>query len=157
MHYPDSKPTSLCSLSIMLHSREATNTNFMVFALTRLGVQPTIYYTRDGHANHYYRCCPIGDLCFMWGCSINMSYENVRRPVLSWHRDLAQRSPKQVKWATFTSWFQWNCHISATSYWNIVFFFFKVWMEMKVFIVDRDYWEKGVPLVHVFIGRKVSL
>jgi hypothetical protein len=53
MHYPNSKPTSLCSLSLMLHSTEATNTNFIVFALTRLGLQPTIYYTGDGHANHY--------------------------------------------------------------------------------------------------------
>jgi hypothetical protein len=32
MHYPNSKPTSLCSLSLMLHSTEATNTNFIVFA-----------------------------------------------------------------------------------------------------------------------------
>ena len=34
-------------------SGEATNTNFMVFGLTRLGLGPTIYRTRDEHANHY--------------------------------------------------------------------------------------------------------
>ena len=34
-HYPDSKTTSLCSLSLLLYilSREATNTNFIFFGL----------------------------------------------------------------------------------------------------------------------------
>ena len=31
-------------------SGEATNTNFMVFGLTRSGLEPTIYHTRDEHA-----------------------------------------------------------------------------------------------------------
>ena len=34
-------------------SREATNTNFIVFGLTRPGLVPTIYHIRDEHANHY--------------------------------------------------------------------------------------------------------
>ena len=34
-------------------SGEATNTNFIVFGLTRPGVEPTIYHTRGEHANHY--------------------------------------------------------------------------------------------------------
>ena len=34
-------------------SGEATNTNFIVFGLTRPGLEPTIYYTRDEHTNHY--------------------------------------------------------------------------------------------------------
>ena len=34
-------------------SGEATNTNFIVFGLTRLGLEPTIYRTRGEHANHY--------------------------------------------------------------------------------------------------------
>jgi hypothetical protein len=34
-------------------SGEATNTNFIVFGLTRPGIDPTIYRTRDEHANHY--------------------------------------------------------------------------------------------------------
>jgi hypothetical protein len=33
--------------------REATNTNFIVFGLTRPGLEPTIYRTRGKHANHY--------------------------------------------------------------------------------------------------------
>ena len=37
---------SLCSFSLMLLSREATNTNFIVFGLTRSGLKPTIYHTR---------------------------------------------------------------------------------------------------------------
>ena len=32
---------------------EATNTIFIVFGLTRLGIEPTIYRTRSEHANHY--------------------------------------------------------------------------------------------------------
>jgi hypothetical protein len=34
-------------------SGEATNTNFIVFGLTRQGIEPTIYRTRGEHANHY--------------------------------------------------------------------------------------------------------
>jgi hypothetical protein len=32
---------------------EATNTNFIVFGLTRPGLEHTIYRTRGEHANHY--------------------------------------------------------------------------------------------------------
>ena len=32
---------------------EATHTIFIVFGLTRLGIEPTIYRTRSEHANHY--------------------------------------------------------------------------------------------------------
>jgi hypothetical protein len=34
-------------------SGEATNTNFIVFGLTRSGIDPMIYHTRGEHANHY--------------------------------------------------------------------------------------------------------
>jgi hypothetical protein len=34
-------------------SREATNTNFIVFGLILLGLEPTIYRTGGEHANHY--------------------------------------------------------------------------------------------------------
>jgi len=34
-------------------SGEATNTNLIVFGLTRWGLKPTIYLTRGEHANHY--------------------------------------------------------------------------------------------------------
>jgi hypothetical protein len=34
-------------------SEEATNTNFIVFGLTRSGLEPTIYHTRFEHANNY--------------------------------------------------------------------------------------------------------
>ena len=36
-----------------MHSGEATNTNFIVFGLTRPGLEPTIYHTRGEHANVY--------------------------------------------------------------------------------------------------------
>ena len=32
---------------------EATHTNCIVFGLTRSGLEPTIYRTREEHANHY--------------------------------------------------------------------------------------------------------
>jgi hypothetical protein len=32
---------------------EATNTNFLVFGLTRPGLEPMIYHTRSEYANHY--------------------------------------------------------------------------------------------------------
>jgi hypothetical protein len=34
-------------------SREATNTNYIVFGFTRSGLEPTIYCTRGEHGNHY--------------------------------------------------------------------------------------------------------
>ena len=34
-------------------SGEATNTNFIVFGLTRPELEPTIFRTRNEHANHY--------------------------------------------------------------------------------------------------------
>jgi hypothetical protein len=57
IHYPDSEPTSLCSFSLMLG--DATNTNFIVFSLIRLGLDAIIYNTGGEHANHYttnYQC-----------------------------------------------------------------------------------------------------
>ena len=33
--------------------REATNSNFIVFGLTRPGLEPTMYSTRGEHVNHY--------------------------------------------------------------------------------------------------------
>jgi hypothetical protein len=40
-------------LSICRLFREATNTNFIFFCLTRSGLEPIIYHTRGMHANHY--------------------------------------------------------------------------------------------------------
>jgi hypothetical protein len=37
----------------MLSGEATTNTNFIVFGLTRSGLEPTIYSTRGEHANHY--------------------------------------------------------------------------------------------------------
>jgi hypothetical protein len=34
-------------------SQEGANTNFLVFGLTRMGIEPMIYCTSGGHANHY--------------------------------------------------------------------------------------------------------
>ena len=35
-------------------NREATNTKFIVFSLTHLGLEPTIYHIRGKDANHYF-------------------------------------------------------------------------------------------------------
>jgi hypothetical protein len=49
--YAESEITSLCSIYLFLG--EATNTNFVVFGLTRPGLEPTIYRTQHEHSNHY--------------------------------------------------------------------------------------------------------
>jgi len=36
-----------------MFSGKATNTNFIVFGLTRPEIEPTIYRTRGEHANNY--------------------------------------------------------------------------------------------------------
>jgi len=35
-------------------SKEAANTNIIVFGLTQQGMEPTIFSTRGKQANHYY-------------------------------------------------------------------------------------------------------
>ena len=48
-----SQPVFALSPELRMLSGEATNTNFIVFGLTRLGLEPTIYRTQGKHANHY--------------------------------------------------------------------------------------------------------
>jgi hypothetical protein len=45
---------------------EATNTNFIVFGLTRPGLEPTIYRTLCDHANHYATDAVIHQDQIMW-------------------------------------------------------------------------------------------
>jgi hypothetical protein len=53
-HYPDSESTSICSFSLMLRAyRRSRNFFFIVFGLTRPGLESTIYHTRDENDNHY--------------------------------------------------------------------------------------------------------
>jgi hypothetical protein len=55
MHYPDSERQSVFALSpqCCVLSGEATNTNFIVFGLTRPGLELTTYRIRGEHVNHY--------------------------------------------------------------------------------------------------------
>ena len=48
-----SQPVFTPSPSCCVLSGEATQINFIVFGLTRPGLEPTIYHTRGEHANHY--------------------------------------------------------------------------------------------------------
>ena len=48
-----SQPVFALSPECCMLSREATNTKFIVLGLTRSGLEPMIYHTRVGHANHY--------------------------------------------------------------------------------------------------------
>ena len=48
-----SQPIFALSSYCCVLSGEATNTNFIVFGLTRSGLEPMIYRTRGEHANHY--------------------------------------------------------------------------------------------------------
>jgi hypothetical protein len=49
---PNQPVITLTPLCCVL-SGEATNTNFIIFGLTRPGIEPTIYRIRDEHATHY--------------------------------------------------------------------------------------------------------
>jgi hypothetical protein len=49
---PSQPVITLTNLYCVL-SGEATNTNFIIFGLTRPGIEPTIYRIRDEHANDY--------------------------------------------------------------------------------------------------------
>ena len=44
---------------------ETTNTNFIVFALTRPGLKPTIYHTIGEHTNHYATDAVLTDLMYL--------------------------------------------------------------------------------------------
>ena len=47
-----SQPVFVLSPQWWVLSREATNTNFIVFGLTWLGLEPTIHHIRGEHASH---------------------------------------------------------------------------------------------------------
>ena len=47
------KPVFALCLYCCVLSGEATNTNLIVFGLTRQGLKPTIYHTRGKQTNHY--------------------------------------------------------------------------------------------------------
>jgi hypothetical protein len=44
-------------------SREAANTNFIVFGLTWPELKPTIYHTREEYANHYITDVVLKEKC----------------------------------------------------------------------------------------------
>ena len=55
-------------------SGEATNTNFLVFGLTRSGLQPRIYHTRGEHVDHY-TTDAVDD--FFYKVKISTNYEKI--------------------------------------------------------------------------------
>ena len=59
---------------------EATNTNFIVFGLTRPVLEPTIYRTRDEQANRYAIDVVLDDLV-LFNKIVDMKY-NVHDPFL---------------------------------------------------------------------------
>ena len=91
-----SQPVFALSLQCCVLSEEATNNNFIVFGLTRQGLEPTIYHTWGEHATMRFPCLKTSlNVCF---CSYTLK---------------DQGSPNQAKWATFSPWFQWNHPISV--------------------------------------------
>jgi hypothetical protein len=46
-------PTNYIGLFVQSAFEASTLTNLIVFGLTRPGLEPTIYHTRDEHAIHY--------------------------------------------------------------------------------------------------------
>ena len=62
---------SLHSNQCCVISGEATNTNVIVFGLTRTGLEPTIYRTRDDKANHYATDAVLDFIVFLLTCGIS--------------------------------------------------------------------------------------
>jgi hypothetical protein len=65
-------PVSALTVKSYALSREATNTNFIVFGLTWPGLEPMIYHIRgEQHANHYTHSTHAASLGSKWdprGC-----------------------------------------------------------------------------------------
>jgi hypothetical protein len=75
-HYTDFDPTSVCSYSLkLLLSRVATHTNFIIFGLIRLGLDPTMYRNRGKPFNHY-----TADMISIFSClSKAMTWISIRK------------------------------------------------------------------------------
>jgi hypothetical protein len=58
-------------------SGEATNTNFIVFGLTRPGLEPMIYRTLGEHANHYTIDASLNKIISIFTIKVNIRY-NIR-------------------------------------------------------------------------------
>jgi hypothetical protein len=56
-------------------SGEATNTNLIIFGFTRLELEPTIYSTRDVHANYYNTTDAVWDYWIISQIAVNL-YKN---------------------------------------------------------------------------------
>ena len=87
-------------------SGEATHTNFIVFGLTRPGLEPTIYRTQCEHANQYNT-----DAVFRRGT-------HVQRPLqLEWQRPIYLISHWILTWfitPIYAWWFGWFMVLNAT-------------------------------------------
>jgi hypothetical protein len=64
--------TAYFSLILRVFSKEATNTNFIVFGLTRPGLEPNIYHTRGENANHY-----TTDVVYCKNCWIGVKQQSL--------------------------------------------------------------------------------
>ena len=93
-NYLDSDPTSLCSFSfVVCAQRGARNTNIIVFALTRSGLDPTFYCTRVwiGKSLQWYELevVRVDDGTSLHGTSWQWyeltSYRQMHGDVISWH------------------------------------------------------------------------
>ena len=75
---------------------EATNTNFIVFCLTPLGLESMIYRTRGEHTNHYATDAVLN----CWSRGDNLPYE-----LSAVMRSCHDCEGGEITW--LTSWFQW--------------------------------------------------
>ena len=79
---------SLLFLLKTVLTREATNTNFIVFGLTRSGLKPTIYHTRGEHTNHYSTDAVISsiDVCLPFYFSY-FTATDLKKKIQQWKND----------------------------------------------------------------------
>ena len=77
---------------------EATNSNSIVFGLTRLGLEPTIYRTQDQHANHY---TTDAVLCY-WILELFQQCGIFVFVFISWRQFFIEQSMKSCPFYIFT-------------------------------------------------------
>jgi hypothetical protein len=155
LKHPYSEPTSLCSFSVILWladmlSREAINSNFIVFGLTRSGFEPTIYSTSDSMLT----ITPL--MWLIWGlklaAKLNRAVQNCLKAIAG--SEIIHKIfftfffTTKLKLARYYSCIFANVSISLTlliRIWNFLRVWYTKCIIMLFFIIyyqDFDYWHK---------------
>ena len=124
-------------------SGEATHTNFIVFGLTRSGLEPTIYRTGDEYANQY----TMMQLTVYRRKKDNTLYNGQKKDNCRQHT--TQKTQEIVKYEPYKNrcelWFSWKVSIScSTSDTHLV--------TLKILVISQCHdWEKKDGIVNISV------